>query len=585
MSKKDIDILSEYYQYELSYLRTAGSDFAARFPKIARRLDISSHESSDPQIERMIESFAFLTGRLQKQIDDQFPEIARTLLDVIYSPLLRPIPSCVMVNFDLDISRASKTAGTVIPRNTRLQTISYSGETCSFRTAHDVELWPVDFVNVQLIPREEIPGYFARAIYYIKMDFRYMSASSQPSKLRFYINANALAKSKIYAALFSCEEQVIFQKENELLFTGNISPIGIEDNEALLPYPESIHRGGRVLQEYFAFPEKFYGFDVPLPTDKNLTGEFSLYIPLGDYINIGISTKNFRLFSVPAVNLFSKVSEPLRLTYQQVEYCLVPDYRRYNSHEIYSIDKMVAIDANTNDEVDIPEFFASNHEKQSIFWIEKRKKSYIPGSIGEDVYVSFVDSAFDPQQPADKVFYAYTLCTNRGIAEQIPAFGALQMDISAPVHNIYCADRPTAQKASATGGDMLWKLVSLLSLNSFSFGENSLQKLKSVLNTFADLSSASHLMGEIDALVGMHCQSAVKRIDEQTWRGFVHGTDVELIFDDSLANYGLPLSLVISKFLSMYTTINTYCDVQVCRDEDDKVIRTWQRQFGLKHYL
>ena len=221
MSKKDIDILSEYYQYELSYLRTAGSDFAARFPKIARRLDISSHESSDPQIERMIESFAFLTGKLQKQIDDQFPEIARTLLDVIYPPLLRPIPSCVMVNFDLDISRASKTAGTVIPRNTRLQTISYSGETCSFRTAHDMELWPVDFVNVQLIPREEIPGYFARAIYYIKMDFRYMSASSQPSKLRFYINANALAKSKIYAALFSCEEQVIFQKENELLFTGN----------------------------------------------------------------------------------------------------------------------------------------------------------------------------------------------------------------------------------------------------------------------------------------------------------------------------------------------------------------------------
>ena len=69
MSKKDIDILSEYYQYELSYLRTAGSDFAARFPKIARRLDISSHESSDPQIERMIESFAFLTGKLQKQID------------------------------------------------------------------------------------------------------------------------------------------------------------------------------------------------------------------------------------------------------------------------------------------------------------------------------------------------------------------------------------------------------------------------------------------------------------------------------------------------------------------------------------
>ena len=67
MIKNDIDILSEYYQYELSYLRSAGSDFARKYPKIARRLDLSHNESSDPQIERLIESFAFLSGKLQKK--------------------------------------------------------------------------------------------------------------------------------------------------------------------------------------------------------------------------------------------------------------------------------------------------------------------------------------------------------------------------------------------------------------------------------------------------------------------------------------------------------------------------------------
>lgn len=116
--KSDVDVLSEYYQYELSHLRSAGSYFASRFPKIARRLDVSHHESSDPHVERLIESFAFLAGRLQKQIDDQFPEVAAELLGVLYEPLTLPMPSCVMVNFDVDIARAAKSPGFVIPKNT-----------------------------------------------------------------------------------------------------------------------------------------------------------------------------------------------------------------------------------------------------------------------------------------------------------------------------------------------------------------------------------------------------------------------------------------------------------------------------------
>ena len=68
MIRSEIDTLSEYYRHELAYLRSSGEDFAKHFPKIARRLDLSHEESSDPHVERLIESFAFLTGKLQKQI-------------------------------------------------------------------------------------------------------------------------------------------------------------------------------------------------------------------------------------------------------------------------------------------------------------------------------------------------------------------------------------------------------------------------------------------------------------------------------------------------------------------------------------
>ena len=570
MIKKDIDLLSEYYQSELSYLRSAGRDFSIRFPKIARRLDLSENESSDPHIERMIESFAFLTGKLQKQIDDQFPEVAKMLLDVIYQPL--------------DVSRAAKAPGFVIQKDTQLQTVSYSGETCFFRTAHDIAIWPIKLLKAEVVSKEDLPGGFARALSYLKLNLEYAPAQLMPSQLRFYIFANALLKSRIYAAIFSSTEKVIFQKGDVFLFTNSVRPVGVEKNESLLPYPNSIHQGFRLLHEYFAFSEKFYGFDVDLPQDTDFVGQFSLYIPLDNELTTQISHKNFSLSSVPAVNLFSKITEPLRLDYRQVDYCLVPDYQRYRSHEIYSIEKLVMIDPKNNDEILVPEFFSYHRHDEKLLWLAKRKRSYMKDLPGEDIHLSFVDMDFNPQQPADKIFYAYTLCTNRYLAEQIPAMGALQMDISAPVSSIYCVDHPTSQKLSMSEGSVLWKLISLLSLNSFSFNESGMSKLKDLLAIFSDMTS-SQLSAEIDALVDVDCNISSKRILKQAWHGFVPGVEVNLTFEENLANLGLPLSLAISQFLSMYTTINTYTDVIVKNTNKNRVVRTWARQFGNKNYL
>ncbi|MDR1561394.1 MAG: type VI secretion system baseplate subunit TssF [Holosporaceae bacterium] len=586
MIKNDIDALSEYYQYELSYLRSAGSDFAAKFPKIARRLDISHNESSDPHVERLIESFAFLAGKLQKQIDDQFPEIANALLDVLYSPLILPTPSCVMVNFDVDQSRASK-ALCVVPKNTLLHAFSHSGEVCSFRTAHDLQLLPLEITSAAIVPKEHLPTYYARSTYYLKIGVRCGIVQEPPTRLRFYIHANALLRGKIFSAIFSTEEEVLYQKNKHFEFTSMISPVGLEDNESLFPYPATVHKGFRLLQEYFLFPDKFYGFDVTLP-QKDIGGENFIYIPMSSDLSMQISEKHFSLSSVPAINLFPKITEPLRLDHKQVEYCLAPDYRRYNNHEIYTIEKMVAVDAKNNAETFVPEFFSCNHlsndSNNGIFWKSRRKKTYIKDMLGEDVFISLIDLDFNPQFPADKVFYAYTLCTNRYMAEQIPAHGELQIELPAPIKRVYCADRPTIQKPSIKNGEILWKLVSALSLNSFSFSSEGINKIREVLNIFADISKSS-LSGEIDAIVSIESVISTKRIDEQAWRGFIRGANVEITFDDTISNLGLPLSMVLSKFLSSHTTINTFTDISVKNTSRNGILKKWNQRFGIKNYL
>ncbi|MDR2067773.1 MAG: type VI secretion system baseplate subunit TssF [Holosporaceae bacterium] len=588
MIKNDIDVLSEYYQYELSYLRTAGRDFAARFPKIARRLDLSHNESSDPHVERMIESFAFLTGKLQKQIDDQFPEVAEAILETLYEPLTLTIPSCVMVNFDVDQSRAAKAAGFMIPRNTLLQAVSHSGETCSFRTAHDLPLWPAEIRSASIIQRESLPGYYARSIYYLKIGINYgQNAQQSPQKLRFYMRANALLRGKIFSAIFSTEESVLYQKDEHFEFVRSISPVGLDDSEALLPYPPTVHKGFRFLQEYFAFPDKFYGFDVELPKNRDVTGDNFLYIPMSYDISMPVTPDNFSLSSVPAINIFPKVTEPLHLDHKQVEYCLAPDYRRYSSHEIYRIEKMVAADPKDNAEIYIPEFFSCNHystNELGVFWKSKRKNTYVKDALGEDTYVSFVDMDFNPQNPADKVFYAYTLCTNRYTAEQIPVHGALQMELSAPIRKIYCLDRPTVQKPSLKRGGILWKLISALSLNSISFNKNGINKIREILEVFAD-ASRSVLGGEVDSIVSIDSFIATKRVDDQSWRGFVQGSEIEITFDDTISNLGVPLSLILAKFLSSYTSINTFTEVSVKNISRNGVLKKWGTQFGIKNYL
>src|SRR6476661_3005149 len=95
-----MESLLPYYERELTHLRRLSHDFAKRYPKIAGRLLISGENCDDPHIERLIESFAFLAGRIHKKLDDDYPEFTDALLQVIYPQYLRPFPSVSIARFE-----------------------------------------------------------------------------------------------------------------------------------------------------------------------------------------------------------------------------------------------------------------------------------------------------------------------------------------------------------------------------------------------------------------------------------------------------------------------------------------------------
>ena len=108
--------LLRYYERELTYLRQMGGDFARRYPRVAGRLLLGPDSCEDPHVERLLEGFALMAARVHRRIDDDFPEISESLLNMIYPAYLRPLPSMTIVECAADPGQGKKTAGATIPR-------------------------------------------------------------------------------------------------------------------------------------------------------------------------------------------------------------------------------------------------------------------------------------------------------------------------------------------------------------------------------------------------------------------------------------------------------------------------------------
>jgi len=144
--------LLEYYNRELAYLREMGAEFAERYPKVAGRLGMRGIEVADPYTERLMEGFAFLTSRVQMKMDAEFPRFSQRLLEMIAPNYLAPTPSMAIAEIEPDSSRGDLSKGFIVPRGTMMDSLALkkTGVTCSYTTAHEVNLLPLKIDKVEL---------------------------------------------------------------------------------------------------------------------------------------------------------------------------------------------------------------------------------------------------------------------------------------------------------------------------------------------------------------------------------------------------------------------------------------------------
>lgn len=619
--------LRRYYWQELNYLRHMGERFAESHPRIAGRLQLEPAQSPDPHVERLIESFAFLTGRVQRNIDNAFGDVAAELLNVLYPHYLNPIPSMTVVRFQPDPKAGKLTSGLEIARHSQIFARVEDGNVCRFRTCYPVTLWPIKLAYAGLEAPERHQG--ARVL-----RLRFVSTGSTLDELgggehgfgrvRFYlqgVRGNQVLSHTLYEILMNNVEEVRIVPDSGSgsrgLPEGSIRPVGLEDDESVLPETRYGHPAYRLLQEYFTFREKFLFLDFHHLDQHGSRRQFDLLIFFSslpaalrsrvvdfrgnptsteEKYRLSLTAESFQLGCTPAVNLFPKTTEPIRIDHRTSEYLLVPDVHRDKTTEIHSIQS-VASSSDADDRSHRLEPFYSFHHRmeegrREALWHARRVPTSREGVEGTELLLSFRDREFKPTSPPSEIVFAHTLCTNRHLAWEIPALHSMSTDNVAGIRDITVLSRPTPQVYPPRAGQTLWRLVSHLSLNylSLSEGKKGLEAFQELaqLYSFYDTRSVGDQVSGIRDLRYRHVMGLAPR--QHNWGGYCRGTEITLVFDESKFDEGSSaflLASVLNEFFSLYASVNSFTQLIIKSEQrtEDEVWKRWDPTAGVQPVL
>ncbi len=597
------DDILPYYERELTFIRQMAGEFAAKYPKIASRLLLETDRSEDPHVERLIQAFAFLAARVHHKIDDEYPEISESLLHVLYPHYLSPIPSMSIVQFVLDPERGKLTSGYKIDKNAALYSQPVNGTPCRFRTCYPVTLWPVEVASAHLDSLDGLRDFPRTAASVVKLNLRCLGGAKfsalELDALRFFLHGEPALVHALYEALCNNSCGVQLRDPNKkgapptMLSKGCLQPAGFGPHEGMLPYGPRSFLGYRLLQEYFSFPDKFLFIDLLELNRAASAGaedqlEILIFLDRGPKFEQPVTKDTFRLGCAPVVNLFEQIAEPIRLNHAQTEYRVIPDVRRQNATEVYSVDSALSVSPHREEAQEFQPFYSVKHaagrEQQKAFWYTTRRPAARKGDTGTEVYISLVDLNFRPALPAVETLTLHTTCTNRDLPGKLP-FGGDQGDFelegAAPLRRIRCLKKPTETLRPPLRRGTQWRLISHLSLNYLSLCEGGRDALQEILKLY-DLSESSVNRQQIAGITKVSSRQVVSRPASMPWNGFCRGLEVSIEFDEEkYVGSGVFLfASVLEKFLGLYTSLNSFTQLIAKTQQREQPLKRWPPRAG-----
>lgn len=580
-------MFNKYYQEELAYLREMGAEFSKAHPDGAHFL---GEAGADPDVERLLEGFAFLTARIREKLDDDFPEILHDLVEIFWPHYLRPLPSLTILQFEALPQAAKETK--LVPRGAEAQSAPLDGTPVRFRTVYDVTLQPWSIESLTLRG-----GAAAQLRLRLKLAEGVSLKKIAPSSLRLHLAGDAAASRGLYLLLRRYLKGVSAQPAGAAapvpLPRAAVRPVGYAPGEALLPWPAVSFPGFRLLHEYFGFPAKFMFLDIAgledlaaLPEAPAVDLVFDLARVPGDMPPVTAS--NVLLHCAPAVNLFAHDAHPLRLDQERSEYRVVPSGESPLHYEAYSLDKVTGLlkgSGRPQEYRPLHRFAASGGPEETRYYRHRLAR----GLTGErlELFLSPLPPDAPGAAPEVETLSLELTCSNGLLPVRLKIGDLSKPGPSTPsfarVRNV---TPPTKPVAPPLGSGLYWKLLSHLSINYLSLTD--LETLRSALALYhfrarADRQAETALRLLLDGLKRIAAAPEVRLLGGAPLRGLHVEVDVD---EDALGGEGetFLFGTLLDEFLAQYVTVNAFCRLTL-RGLKTGELHSWPMRTGARAAL
>ncbi|MDN4502254.1 type VI secretion system baseplate subunit TssF [Alteromonadaceae bacterium BrNp21-10] len=583
---------NKYFQDELSYLRELGKEFSDANPQLAPFL---AERGSDPDVERLLEGFSFLTARLSQKLNDEMPELTHGMIEMMWPHYLRPVPSMSVVEFT-PVANAV-TEKRTIKQGVEVDSVPVEGTPCRFRTCYDVDVMPISLKSADVKHDAQHS--------YLNLTFSLHSGASlgqlKPQKIRLFLNGDPVITQTLYLWLCRYLDSVVVKASgNEQLEKGvklaaqSVKPVGFGLNESLFDYSENVFPGYRLLQDYFVLQDKFLFIDIEnlgvLAHAGNAT-EFSIQFTFERFLDehIRVNKNHFRLHATPVANVFKRDADPLRVNHQSMEYRIRPNGRNSTHFDIFSIDKVESKAQGITDRRIYTPINSFEHEeghRENVGHYHKRIKP-ATGERRFETYISFAGQKNTRDKLTKEIISLELTCTNRYLPEKLKVGDIKIPTASSPEFVTFSnITSPSSTVYPPLDEGLQWQLISNMSLNYSSLTNP--QMLRTIIAAYdfkalTDRQAERQLKLKLAGIGDIQVTTGDRLIKGHPIRGIsINMTMKESHFTSEGDMY--LFASVLDRFFSLYASINSYHQLTVVGEEKGELY-TWPLKMGLQNIL
>ncbi|WDU46492.1 type VI secretion system baseplate subunit TssF [Taylorella equigenitalis] len=620
----------EYYNRELAYIREMGREFAEQYPKVASRLGMEGIQVPDPYVERLMEGFSFLTARIHKKMDAEFPQFTQNLLEVLYPHYVSPTPAIGIIDFDVNSKKGDLVKGYTLPKGTVFRART-GGKECRFSTGSEVTFHPLVIEEAEVTSSmSDLPPKLLKSFRgnkqirsALRVQIKVVGGSNIAdlknfNKLNFFLNGEEVYTHKLLEMLMAHTIGIVVH-DNErpvrwtkFLDVKNLKHEGFETNQSLLPTDSRVFQGYRLLHEYFAFPYKYLyvslsgiqqAITLPEELQKQKIKSFEvtfLFDKIAHDLEGVITAENLRLHSVPVINLFPMLANRINILPNAHEYHVVVDKAKPLDYEIYSLTKVTVNAPGAKETKEFRPFFdVYGAEGQTIHQFysvrrEARKASLSANQIsrrtgyrGSEIFISIVD-VDNPPYDNHTVFglNIETMSTNRDLPYIFNSGGDVdfRFNVSVPVDRISFIKKPTRTRAPIGREAYSWRLINHLNLNYLNLldsnEESGAEAVRELLHIYSDLGDPM-LARQIQGIRSIKLEPIYRRMPVRGSIVFGRGVSIKVLVDENEFAGISPylFGSILDQFFSRHVSINMLTELELSSLQSG-LIATWKPRLG-----